>query len=495
MIEFRYCVMFALALWGWFAGPATTGIAQAQPNVKAEGETADATIDDPVTAPEQVVVVPDAEDDQIAERLERILKATEYFRSPEVRVDQGVVFLSGRTSSEDHRQWARQMATNTQDVVAVVNRIEVDDPSLLDFSPAWKQLRTMARSVIQGTPTFLVAVLLFMLSVLGARLASRMTDRFSKRRIGNALLSGILAKAVAIPVLILGAYLALRVSGLTRLAATVLGGTGLIGVVFGIAFRDIAENFLASILISMQRPFEQGDLVTINGLTGYVRSVTTRGTQLMTLDGNHVQVPNSTVYKSVIENASANPNLRQGFILGIDYEDSAAHAQATILQAVSSHEAVLADPEPLVLVDELAASTVNLRIWFWLNGRDYSALKVRSAVLRRVKKALRDGGFTLPDEAREVIFPQGVPVRMVDADSALRKPAQEASVDPDAARSMPPREPTAEATRDNQVREESAASETQAEGGLQSDQQTIEEQAAHSRRMGDETDLLSAKPQ
>ena len=216
------------------------------------------------------------------------------------------------------------------------------------------------------------------------------------------------------PVALLGIYLALRISNLTNLAATVLGGTGLIGLVVGIAFRDIAENFLASVLISVKCPFSMGDLIQVEGHKGLVRGVSTRGTTLMTLEGNHVQIPNSVVYKSVIQNFTANPNIRLDFLVGVDYGDSIAEAQQTILETVRGHQAVLAQPEPLVLVQELASSTVNLQILFWINGETHSLLKVRSAVIRQVKRSLDESGFTLPDESREVIFPKGVPVRMLD---------------------------------------------------------------------------------
>ncbi|MEO8605059.1 MAG: mechanosensitive ion channel domain-containing protein, partial [bacterium] len=69
-----------------------------------------------------------------------------------------------------------------------------------------------------------------------------------------------------------------------------VGGTGLIGLAVGIAFRDITENFLASIFLSMQRPFETGDLVEVTGVTGYVQQLNVRTTILMTLDGNLVQI-------------------------------------------------------------------------------------------------------------------------------------------------------------------------------------------------------------
>ena len=66
------------------------------------------------------------------------------------------------------------------------------------------------------------------------------------------------------------------------------------------------------------------------------------------------------------------------------------------------------------MVDSLGSLSVNLRIFFWINGHEHDALKVKSAIIRLVKRAMEEGQFTMPDEAREVIFPQGVPIRSVD---------------------------------------------------------------------------------
>src|SRR5690606_3279323 len=127
---------------------------------------------------------------------------------------------------------------------------------------------------------------------------------------------------VAAPVLLIGIYLVLRITGLTKIAATVVGGTGLIGLILGFAFRDIVENFLASVLISIQRPFRLGETIQVLNFTGVVQAVTTRGTVLMTLEGNHVQIPNTTIYKEAIVNLSANPNIRMDFMVGIGYDAS-----------------------------------------------------------------------------------------------------------------------------------------------------------------------------
>lgn len=428
-------------------------------------------------APEQVDVQPLARDEEIAERLQSILEATEWFFTPEVEVRDGVVFLGGRTEREERREWASTLATNTQDVVAVVNRIEVIPRPLWDFSPAWAELRTLWRESIQALPLFIFGLLLLVLTWLLTGVTIRLARRFVQERLPSPLLINVVSWLMAAPVLLTGIYVVLRIAGLTQLALTVLGGTGLAGLVIGIAFRDIAENFLASILISIRNPFRAGDRVDLAGFTGIVQRVTTRGTVLMTLDGNHVQIPNSTVYKSTITNYTANPSRRMDFVVGIGYETVIPDAQSAIGQVLAEHPAVLSDPEPLVLVEELGASTINLRAYFWFNGSQYEGLRLKSSLIRLAKRALDDGGISMPDEAREVIFPQGVPI--------IAQPLTDQS---DAEREMPS-QPLQKTEMAENLPDPLS---TDSEGGLRSEDAQIQEQARQSRSPEEGEDLLDA---
>ena len=112
------------------------------------------------------------------------------------------------------------------------------------------------------------------------------------------------------------------------------------------------------------------------------------------------------------------PNRREVFEVGIGYDDSINDAQEIARKVLAEHPAVLNDPEPAVLVDSLGRSTVNLRVYFWLNGHENSWLKVRSSVIRLVKLAFQQQGISMPDEAREMVFPQGIPVTLLDATPA-----------------------------------------------------------------------------
>jgi len=426
-------------------------------------------------APAKVAVQPIAHDEEIRKRLQSVMDATSWFIAPQVQVVDGVVFLSGRAESDEIKKWAGDLARNTQDVVAVANRIEVSQPSPWDFRGARSGLSGLSHDVIRSLPFLVVALLILALSAGAGWLTTRSARHFLGGRVRAKLLRSALAGGLGVMVFLAGTYIVLRVSGLTQLALTIVGGTGLVGLAVGIAFRDITENFLASIFLSIQRPFETGDLIEIVGVTGYVQQLNIRTTVLLTLDGNLVQVPNATVYKSTLQNFTATPNRRENFVVGIGYDDAIDEAQEVALKVLVDHPAVLKEPEPWVLANDLGKATVNLRIYFWINGHEHSWLKVRSSVIRLVKRAFQQHGISMPDEAREVVFPRGVPVTLLDG-------KQEASKEAELFKSsgeLPPSQGL-------------DAVSTKAEAGLSNEAGILEEQARQAKPVGEGENLLGA---
>jgi small-conductance mechanosensitive channel len=364
-----------------------------------------------VAAPEQAVAVePSARDEAIQRRIARILNATGWYRDVEVVVDEGIVFLDGVTALEERRQWARDVSRRTEDVVAVVNRIEVREEVNWDLAPVMAELERLARKLAVALPLILLAVLILPLTWWLSSALTGAIRRLLAPRVDQDFLRDLIARAIAIPVFLVGVYIVLQIAGLTGLAVSLLGGAGIIGIVLGFAFRDIAENFLASLFLSLRRPFQQGDVIAVADHEGVVQTMNTRSTILLTIDGNHVQIPNATVFKSTIVNYTAAPARRVTAEVGIGYDASIADAQEVIVGVLRAHEAVLDDPPPMVLVDALGAATVNLKAHFWIDGRTLSPLRVRSSALRLIKRALIERGISMPDEAREIIFPQGVPI-------------------------------------------------------------------------------------
>jgi hypothetical protein len=123
---------------------------------------------------------------------------------------------------------------------------------------------------------------------------------------------------------------------------------------------------------------------------------------------------------------------------------------------------------------------VNLKVYYWFNGHKYSTLKVKSALLRLMKKALVEAGISMPDDAREMIFPQGVPIVQL-AGSAERTARALAAHDIE------------ETARHEAEVVESAEVATEAEGDLENEREDLEAQAASAGNVEGTTDLLDEK--
>lgn len=422
------------------------------PETSKPGESA---LDTDRKPAEKVAVKPMVRDDEIERRLTDILEATTWFRAPMVAVDEGVVFMTGFTRNEAYKTWASDLAMNTQEVVAVVNRIQVDQPPILDLSGIVEQLRDIGRSVVLGLPFLLFSVVLIPVAWLAARLARKLSTRFFERSINSTLLRDVTSRSIGLLVFFVGVYLVLKVSGLTRLAVTVLGSTGVAGLAVGIAFREITENFLASIYLSINKPFLIGDYVSVAGRTGYVQGLTARTTILMTSEGNHLQIPNAIVFKNVIRNYTSNPHQRMDFTLPLAIGTRISDAQEVAMNILRDHPVVLKDPEPLVLVNDIDPVGIRLRVYFWFDSIEHSWPKVRSSVIRMIRSAFRDKGIRF---AGEVASPEpGSPAKPPEQGRHFAHPVS--------ASAREPAEPVV----------------SPSEGSLASDADSIEEQTLRAR--------------
>jgi small conductance mechanosensitive channel len=422
-------------------------------------------------APAKIEITPMAADDEIVERLQSVLEATEWFENPRVRVQDGVVFLSGTADTEELKKWAGDLARNTQDVVAVANRIEVAQASTWDFSLAWSGVANLWRETKAALPFIVLGILILALSVLMGLAASRVSRPLFGRQIRTKLLLNVATRGVGILVFLMGAYIVLRVSGMTQLALSIIGGTGLVGLAVGIAFREITENFLASIFLSMHRPFETGDFIEVGGVSGFVQQLNIRTTIVMTLEGILVQIPNASVYKNNLRNFTTNANRREEISVGIPYGDSLDEAQEIARQVLITHPAVLKDPEPMVLADSFLPTHINLRIYYWINGKEHSVLKVKSSIIRLLKNEFQC--------KKLLLYPVGFPP----------PPPQPHSPEQDLDGNLlsPPSPVPVSEVADGKVT-------TKAELGLQSEASVIKEQARQAETLKLQENLLKKKP-
>jgi len=263
---------------------------------------------------------------------------------------------------------------------------------------------------IEHLPQIGIGLLLLIIFYFLSGPLSRLIVRPMNYAQTSLLVRVVTRRIVSLLIILLGLYLFLRMAGLSAFAVAILSGTGVVGLIIGFAFKDIAENFMSSLLLSIQKPFRIGEVIEVEGNLGVVKQVTARATTLVDFDGNHIQVPNANVYKNTIRNFTANPQTRGKFLIGIGYDVDPSFAQKLGLEVLAKIEPILNDPEPQILVNDLGSSTLNLMVYYWTDTSKFSLLKVSSLAMKSIVKAFDNAGISMPDDAREVVFPDGVPV-------------------------------------------------------------------------------------
>lgn len=351
--------------------------------------------DEPATTT-TVAVQSTTPDDEIRSRLDSIFSSLDELSSINTSVTSGVVTLTGTVPTSEAISDAGELANRTEGVVLVRNRLQPPAEVAARLAPAIDKLRELYHASIRKLPLLGIALLVIVLAVVIGNFIYRRQSLF--RRFGLSSLANNLARRLSrLALIILGIVAALEILDATAIVGAVLGVAGLAGIAVGFAFRNIAENYLAGILLSTRNPFELGDTVEIAGQQGKVARLTSRDTVLVTLDGNHLRIPNATVVNSELTNLSRNPLRRFDFTVGVSVDLELGHARTLAVETLTRAPGVLADPAPSAIIEELGDSAVVIRLLAWIDQRDSDFLKTRSESIRLVKTAFDDAGIEMPE--------------------------------------------------------------------------------------------------
>ncbi len=261
-------------------------------------------------------------------------------------------------------------------------------------------------------PDIVMGILIVVVGILIAGWLGRFARRKISANTEDPLMSKFLGTAIKYILIAITLMLALKAAGLGGIATGILTAAGASAVVLGFAFKDIGENFIAGIILAFNRPFDVDDTVEIGPNFGKVKTLDLRYTKLKTFDGKDVYIPNSDVLTEPVTNYTEDGFYRWDFIIGIAYEDNIEGAKETVLNALKQEPNVINDAvhENFVIEDELATSTVNLKVFFWVDTKDFrkTALITKGNVVRKVKEALEDAGYYMPADIQEIKLYGGV---------------------------------------------------------------------------------------
>lgn len=278
------------------------------------------------------------------------------------------------------------------------------DSSHLDLGILWRSLQGLWSSFLAQLPFILIGLLVFAGFVIAARLVSRLIITAGERTRLHISLAQLLSRLASASITILGLFVAAVVVFPAFKPGDLIAGLGITSVAIGFAFKDILQNFFAGILILWRQPFVVGDQIRSGDYEGTVEEINIRSTKLKTYDGERAVLPNGDVYTRAILVRTAFDKRRVRFAVGIGYPDSIETARNAIQEVLAKTPGVLPDPGPWIYVSELAASSVNLTVYFWVEPHQANVLKVSDAVITGVKLALDAAHIDMPYPHSVVLF-------------------------------------------------------------------------------------------
>ncbi|MBE6625301.1 MAG: mechanosensitive ion channel [Ruminococcaceae bacterium] len=215
---------------------------------------------------------------------------------------------------------------------------------------------------------------------------SRAMSRFSMTI--RVFLGHVVAVALYVIVCLLGASLiGFNVSMFGSLIAS-------IGLTVGLALQGSLSNIAGGVMVVGLKPFEVGDYIESNGVSGTVTDIAIFYTTLTTPDNKKIVVPNGSLSNSVVINYSANDTRRLDLTFSISYNTDLDLAKKVLLSCAKLDERILSDPAPVVYITEHAESAIAIQLRVWVRSENY--WDVNFAMIEQVKRSFDQLGVEIP---------------------------------------------------------------------------------------------------
>jgi len=173
-------------------------------------------------------------------------------------------------------------------------------------------------------------------------------------------------------VIFIGIIVTLNIFHLTSYLYSILTAAGIIGIIIGFAIKDIAANFISGIFIILDRPFVIGDFIKIGKFLGKVSHVSLRSTEIITLDGSKVRLPNNLLATTPIINFSVREPIRRiDFSIAVSEENDIEKVLSVLRNLVKKESKTIQEEEVQVFISDIKNYAIYVNARFYVPKEDY----------------------------------------------------------------------------------------------------------------------------
>lgn len=265
-------------------------------------------------------------------------------------------------------------------------------------------------SFLAHLPLFVVALIVIFVTGFIAKIGVFIVGKALTRARLRSSLRDLLKQLTYIAIWIVGLLITAVILFPDLTPAKAIGVLGIGSLAIGFAFKDIFENFFAGILILWRYPFDPGDFIEVNDITGRVEDITIRMTIIRQTDGQLVTIPNSILFKDPVHVLTYEKTRRVTIICGVAYGEDVDESRTVITNAVKACKTVN-DAKPVeIFAQEFADSSINFEITWWTGSKPLEVRQSRDEVVAAVKRGLDKAGIEIPFPYRTLTFKSDSPL-------------------------------------------------------------------------------------
>lgn len=260
------------------------------------------------------------------------------------------------------------------------------------------QIQTIWLNFLLKIPAIIVALLVLTVGIFAIKLTSKYARKTIHAKAKDSIVTTFLVNIISIVLTLFLISISLGILGFGSITDKILAGTAITTFIVGFALKDIGENFLAGILMAFRRPFKIGDLIEVQKIRGKVKELSLRETNIQTLDGKDVFIPNSIILKNPLENYTYHQLLMSDFSITLKMEDEVEKIMADILNIVNSFNEVEKNPKASISILDFVDNNVKIKCAYWFKTTDVNAPggSLRAEILRKVLAYIKSNKINIP---------------------------------------------------------------------------------------------------
>ena len=241
--------------------------------------------------------------------------------------------------------------------------------------------------------TFAIAVIIFVIGILISKIITNLLRKVLQGRNIELTIAKFICRLVYAILMIFVVLATLSQLGVQT--TSLIAILGAMSLAVGLSLKSSLSNLASGLLLVVFRPFKTGDYIKIGSYEGTVDEINLLFTEMLNSSNQQLTIPNSKFMSDAIINFSSKDTRRTDMIIGIGYNDSIQQSKALLQSIIEKDPRIILKPSlPVIAVNELADSSVNILIQYWTKRTDFAATK--RELIESIKVEFDQAGISIP---------------------------------------------------------------------------------------------------